>query len=576
MRRTVPSALARLCSIAFALALVSTAAAAPAFAAPSRPSIAPSAAPAVDAPADSTLARTDRPDPDNDTIGWENGYWHNESIAVDQTDGDALNDTELEAYVARSMARVEYLREAEFESTVPVSVISREEYRNLSAGGGGDDPNRTEFNRWNDQVWEGLFVIGESSGSGETIGQTTGSSVLGFYSPTRDEITIVTGTPDAPTISNATLIHELVHALQDQRYDLTNATYRGATQDGDLAIDGVVEGEANYIEDRYIQRCGAEWDCVETPQAGGGGGGGGGSPPNLGVLITLLNPYSDGPLYVAEIVEEGGWDAFEERFVDPPVSTEQVIHRTDEVPTPIAFVDESTGDWDTFPTDNPQLGQNGSDTVGEASIYAMFWYQARTYGADTIDPNGLFDDEGEYDTYNYDAEPSAGWANDRLFPYRTGDGDDAAYGYVWVTEWDTERDAREFHDTYLRMLDAHDVRETDAGYHVVPSGPFADAFYVDLDGTRVTVVNGPTVDDVRDIRPSVAPDPDATPTPAPTADDVATTVATDTGGAGDDSGVDAGAGGDTSGTTETSGAGFGVVVAAAAVAVAGLLARRRD
>jgi len=576
MRRSAPHPLSRLGALVFALALVCTAVATPFAAAASPAATAPLAADAETdrlAGASDTAARQEAPpDPDSDVIGWEDGYWHNESVDVDQSDG--LSDEELDAYVARAMARVEYLREAEFDSDVPVSTITREEYRNRSSGGGSGDASRTEYNRWNDQVWEGLFIVGESTGSGDAIGETTGSSVLGFYSPTRDEITIVTDSPDSPTINNATLVHELVHALQDQRYDLTNETYRASTQDGDLAVDGVVEGEANYIETNYAQRCGAEWECVDTPQAGGSGGGGG-SGPNLGVLLTLLNPYSDGPVYVNEIVEEGGWDAFEERFQDPPASSEQVIHRTDEAPRSIEFTDRGTNGWSTFPRDNPQLGQNGSDTVGEASIYAMFWYQAREYQADTINPNGLFQTSDPYDTYNYDAEPSKGWANDRLFPYRTGEDDDAEYGYVWVTEWDTETDAREFHDTYLRMLDAHDVRETDEGYYVVSDGPFADAFLVRLDGERVTIVNGPTVDDVQDIRPGLEPgeaDPDGT---GDGSDVTETTTADETGGTGDDTGDNADAGDDTSGTTEVSGVGFGFGVATAAVAIAGLLARRR-
>ncbi|WP_432764837.1 Hvo_1808 family surface protein [Halobaculum limi] len=505
-------------------------------------------------------------DPDSDVIGWEDGYWHNESIDVDQSDG--LTDAELDAFVARAMARVEYVRQAEFDKTVPVSVISREEYRNRSNGGG--DANRTEFNRWNDQVWEGLFIVGESTGSGEALSQTTGSSVLGFYSPTRDEITIVTDSPDSPTISNATLVHELVHALQDQQYDLTNATYRGTTQDGDLAISGVVEGEANYIEARYAERCGAEWDCVETPSSGSSGSSGPG--PNLGVLLTLLNPYSDGPVYVADIVEEGGWEAFDEAFRNPPTSSEQVIHLTDDEPTPIEFTDTGTNGWSTFPRDNPQLGQNGSDTVGEASIYAMFWYQAREYGADTINPNSLFQTDAEYDTYNYDAEPSEGWGNDRLFPYRNGEGDDAEYGYVWITEWDTREDAREFHDTYLRMLEAHDVERTDDGYLVVPDGPFEDAFLVQLNDTRVTIVNGPTVDDVQDIRPGLAPQ-SATTTPASTV----TAASADTTESSSDTNADAttAADDDTDTPTETTTPGFGVAIAVAAVAALGVLARRR-
>ncbi|UIO99730.1 Hvo_1808 family surface protein [Halobaculum sp. CBA1158] len=575
MRTPSPQTVGRFVAVAFAVALVCSAVA-PAFAATPRSASDPARVPAVSAdtagqPATNSGATQSAPaDPDSDVIGWEDGYWHNESIDVDQSDG--LSDEELRAYVARAMARVEYIREEEFDSRVPVSIITREEYRNQSAGGGGSD----EYNRWNDQVWEGLFIVGESTGSGEAIGGTTGSSVAGFYSPTNDAITIVTDSPDSPTINNATLVHELVHALQDQQYDLTNETYRGQTQDSDLAIDGVVEGEANYIETRYAQRCGDEWDCVDTPQAGGGGGGGG-PGPNLGILITLLNPYSDGPAYVNELIEEGGWDAFEERFRNPPVSTEQVIHRTDETPRELSFEDEGTNGWETFPRDDPRLGENGSDTVGEASIYAMFWYQAREYQANTINPNGLFQGtESPYDTYNYESPPSDGWDGDRLFPYRNGEGDDAEYGYVWLTAWDSEEDAEQFHDTYLRMLDAHDVRETDEGYYVVPDGPFEDAFLVRLDGDRVTIVNGPTVEDVADIRPSLDP---ATETPA---DETATPTDGDGDAGGDDTPDDSadttepGDTGDTDdGVTETDGAGFGFGVAAAAVAVAGLLARRR-
>ncbi|QLG60804.1 Hvo_1808 family surface protein [Halorarum salinum] len=523
------------------------------------PSLAPVAAatPGEQVAAAGTWADDAPPDPENDTIGWENGVWHNESIHVDQSDG--LNDTELELFVARSMARVEYVREEEFDETVPVEILSREEYRNQTEGRMGDRP---EYNRWNDQVWEAMFVVGEDTGSAEAIGETQGTSVAGFYSPRDDEIKIITGTPEEPTVSNATLVHELVHALQDQQYDLTNETYTAHTQDGDLGVNGVVEGEANYVESRYSERCGEEWNCVETPDSGGGDGGN----PNLGVLLTIFNPYSDGPVYVNELVQEGGWDAFEERFEDPPRSSEQIIHVTDEEPESMEFEDTARNGWETY----PDRGQNGSDTVGEASIFAMFWYQASQYGADTVNPRTLFDVENEYDTYNYDAEPSNGWANDRVFPYRNGEGEDARNGYVWKTAWDTEADATEFNDAYLRMLEAHDARETDDGYYVVPDGPFEDAFLVVRDGREVIIVNGPTVEDVEDIRPALAAGT-ATSTPeGPTA-----TPTDENGGSGEN-----GAKGGNDGTatsanpTETTGAGFGFLVAVAAVGIAALLARR--
>jgi hypothetical protein len=172
-------------------------------------------------------------------------------------------------------------------------------------------------------------------------------------------------------------------------------------------------------------------------------------------------------------------------------------HRTDEEPTAIEYEDRARGDWETF----PNQGQNGSDTVGEASMYVMFWYQARNAAADTIDPREIGNVQSRYDTYNYESEPSAGWGNDRLYPHQKQTADGTEYGYVWVTEWDTEADAREFQRAYRAILDAHDAEQRAERTYVVPDGEFEDAFRVTRSGTRVTIVNGPTVDDLGDIRP---------------------------------------------------------------------------
>jgi hypothetical protein len=133
-------------------------------------------------------------------------------------------------------------------------------------------------------------------------------------------------------------------------------------------------------------------------------------------------------------------------------------------------------------------------------MFAMFWSQAREANADTINPRGLFETDSDLDTYNYAADPSAGWANDRVFPYHRGSGADAEYGYVWVTEWDTERDAREFLRAYRAILRAQGGSEEAENVWVIPDGPYADAFRVTRQGTRVVVVNAPERGDLSDVR----------------------------------------------------------------------------
>jgi hypothetical protein len=477
-------------AVTLSLLLVLAGCAAPA----DEPSLAGGGAGAVSDTSDIASPDANFSDPDGDPLGWEAGYWYNESIDVDQSDG--LSDAELDAYVARSMARVEYLRHEEFTENVSVDVLSRAEYRQRSANRSANQSAEAEaFGEWNNQVWEALFVTGEGNDSQEAISGTQGSSVAGFYSPRDDAITIITNSPESPTIDNATLVHELTHALQDQHYDLTSEKYSAETQDGELAVDGAIEGDAKYVELRYASMCGGEWTCVSTPAAGGSGGSG--SSVNYGIFLTIFQPYSDGPVYVHDVVERGGWEAVDEMLRNPPVSTEQTIHSTDEEPVPIEYQSRATNGWSTF----AEQGQGGSDTVGEASIFTMFWYQARTANADTVPVRSIAETESRYDTYNYDGVPSNGWANDRLFPYEKSTGSGEEYGYVWVTEWDTEGDAQEFRDAYLNILAAHDAAERGENTWVIEDGPFADAFRVRMDGTRVVIVNGPTVDSVNDIRP---------------------------------------------------------------------------
>jgi PGF-CTERM protein len=471
-------------------------------------------------------------------------------VSVDQSDG--LSEDELTAYVARSMARVEVLRNREFNTTVPVSVISRETFRNRSL----NQSTNASAAAWNNQVWEALFIVGEETDAQQTLQATSGASVAGFYDPQADEIKIITPAPSQPVIDNSTLIHELTHALQDQYFNISRAKYHGETQDEQLAVDGLLEGEAAYIQEIYVQRCGAVWSCVDTPARFAQNRNGGGQP-NLGVLLVLLQPQSDGPVYIKQLVERGGWDAVTQSFEQPPSSSEQIIHTTDERPMPIPFQDTAARGWKLF----PDQGSNGSGTVGESSLYAMFWYQARTASAQTIDLRSLFRTEDEFDRFNYVSEPSAGWANDRVFPYRKQTGIDTHFGYVWVTAWDTEADAAEFKAAYLEILEAQDATRIDNPTWVIESGPFADAFRVVQRGNRVVIVNGPTVEALDALRPGLADRQTGDPTPTlapPTETPTPGTTAARTR------------------TTTTPVPGFGIVVALIGLAIVLVLAHRKQ
>jgi hypothetical protein len=412
-------------------------------------------------------------DPPRDVLGWEAGYWHNESIAVNQSDG--LDPAEREAFVARTMARVEYIREREFTEPVPVEVVSRAEYREQNVF-------RAPDSAWAEQQWEALFLIDEETSVSETFSTLYGSNVLGYYSPSEDRIVVVSDSP-TPAMDRATLAHELVHALQDQVFGLPPGQ---PTRDGSLARNGIVEGDARYVELLYERRCAdGEWDCVPTPDRESSG-----PAPNRGVLLTVLQPYADGPTLVHELRQRGGWDAVDAAYETLPASTEQTIHPErypDEEPRTVRVPDRSNGAW------RPIDHDPATETLGEASIYAMFWANH------IVRDEELTTGTGRFSYYNYSHPRSDGWAGDAFVAYTNGSDGRHGYGYVWATEWDSEAEAEQFRSSYVLLLKLRHgaalVDGTDDVYEVT-EGPYADAFRVTRTGDRVVIVNAPRVADL--------------------------------------------------------------------------------
>ncbi|MFB6093945.1 MAG: Hvo_1808 family surface protein [Halanaeroarchaeum sp.] len=445
------------------------------------------------------------PDPTNDVLGWEDGRWYNESISVTQDDG--LNDSEIAVVVDRAMARVEYVRRLEFRRDVPVEIVSRATYRNETQRQFSGVPTNASLHQ--DVKFEALFVTGETQSAIAQQQENRAASVLGYYSPAQDRIVIISSDTQSPNMDEITLAQELFHALQERRFNVSR--YHAPTEEGHNAVSGIVEGDANYVDHLYKQRCDGGWQCL-TPQASGGGGGGGGSSVNVGMLALRLQPYSDGPVFVQGVREDGGWAAVNDVYAAPPRSTEQTIHpqtyRTDD-PQTVHVEDLSSAAWSI-----PDLGAHSVEYArfGEAGTYVALWYSNyRAAAAEDPTSSALIpaadffspDAASSLDQYDYDHRYTRGWDGDRLYPYvRETSAETGETGYVWKTVWDTPADAREFLEGYSALLSFHGAERVanHPGTYRIPEGPYADAFYVVQRGTTVLIVNAPTVDALSGVR----------------------------------------------------------------------------
>lgn len=419
------------------------------------------------------------------TIGWVDGYRYDDSLDVDPADG--LNDSELSAYVARTKARVEKIRGLNFEESVPVEVISRAEYRSRS----GDGSTSPEVAAFRNQVWEAQFLVGEDTDAGDALEAVYGSSVQGYYSPGAGEIVLVSNTPNNLTVDRRTLVHELTHALQDQHLGLNTGA---PTIDQRRARQGATEGDANYVQYRYEDRCGDEWECLALPVASRSGSG----DYDEGVFVALFQPYSEGPAFVDSLRERGGWDLVNEAIASRhPASTEQTTHPAKfgrDQPRSVRVADRSSARWSRFGD-----GEPGRETVGEASLYAAFWSNG------IIDHDHLSSDDDPDSRYNYSHPITHGWDGDTIVPYQTEDGQ---FGYVFASVWDGEENATEFREAYERMLvEAHNATEVRDGVYRIPEDdPFDDAFRVSQEGDRVVVVNAPSVDELDGVHAATSGD----------------------------------------------------------------------
>jgi hypothetical protein len=450
---------------------------------------------------DPGMSQTPAPDPSEDVIGWENGVWHDDPLPVDASDG--LNGSELGLVVNRSMARVEYLRRVEFDRVVPVEVITRAEFADQVEGGGSGDVNRSRA-QFRNTKFEALFLVGEGTNADQRRRNNTKNTVLGYYAPAKDRITIISET-ETPTVTERTLAHELVHAYQWGRYDMSRLF--GPTMEERNAGRAVFEGVARYLDRRYDDRCGGEWACVSPPPDPNGSDGGGGGDVHRGLALLQYFPYSDGPVLVDHQRRKGGWDAVADLYTDPPESTEQVIdpelYRIDP-PSDVTVRNRSNEAWTRV---RPPGNGPGFESVGQPGLTAMFAYPAYDdRGPRPVIPRSAFQnlEDGALDRsdpFTYDVPPADGWDGDKMYVYANESG---ATGYVWRLAWDTGADAREFADAYRRLLRYWGGEPRGGVWHIPESeSQFGDTFAFRVDGSTVTIVNGPGVGDLEGIHAPV-------------------------------------------------------------------------
>ncbi|MCY3647081.1 MAG: hypothetical protein OXH07_08915 [Chloroflexi bacterium] len=154
--------------------------------------------------------------------------------------------------------------------------------------------------------------------------------VLGFYSTDHKTLWVVTekegvGLEELAPRQRQTLVHEIIHALQDYHFDL-DATFDSLTGnlDAELAFTSVVEGDAVVHTNRHSMR------SLALPAAGGVFFLAAGNQPAripAPVLRTLYFPYRTGASWAGFVLVNEGTEALNAMLAEPPTATTLILHR---------------------------------------------------------------------------------------------------------------------------------------------------------------------------------------------------------------------------------------------------------
>jgi hypothetical protein len=239
--------------------------------------------------------------------------------------------------------------------------------------------------------------------------------LAGYYEPADGTMYMANDLPDDEAV--ATLAHELVHALQDQHWNLGDRSkYRPGDGDRSEAVSALAEGDAtSAMFDVMIERAapGQHKTALDMPDdlfgeqiRAGMNDGPGAKAPHI-MKTSLVAPYIYGTLFVHALRRQAGWFSVNQAWDDPPTTSEQFLHvdkwRAKEPPLAVAA---------------PVLGSLGAgwrseDEDSEGELGARLAYE------EWMDPKAA-------------ADLSAGWGGDRGVLLRNGD----QAAYAWRLRYD--------------------------------------------------------------------------------------------------------------------------------------------
>jgi hypothetical protein len=261
--------------------------------------------------------------------------------------------------------------------------------------------------------------------------------VAGFYDPKTQFFYLASWIP--MTEQKTVIAHELVHALQDQHFNLKRFDkWPKDDSDAETAAHALAEGDATIVMYEYdFNEKGIPFDVTKLPSLtelllAEGVDNDDKKFPVLSSAPRVLKeglqfPYFYGAGFVQAIMKKGGWSKVSEAYTTLPASTEQIMHPekflANENPVKIELADLSAAlgrDWKRIDT----------------NVNGEFGYQV------------LLE---EFLSKHTARNAAGGWGGDKYVAYESKQTNDLMVAQF--TTWDSSRDAQDFFDAYCERIE---------------------------------------------------------------------------------------------------------------------------
>lgn len=346
--------------------------------------------------------------------------------------------------VRQMQALVEDARQLRFKTDVSTEILDLAAFRKrlLASSPSPDDDYLDAQTR----MLEVMGAVPEGTNLTAALKEFGAAQVIGFYDPATDEM-VSTGGERLTPLDRMTLAHELVHALEDQNFNLSFIDELSDACDDDAARAAlaVAEGSATAYSFRVVEEHFTAEDKLKIAEMTTDPGQEFDIPEGVPDFIVdyLTWPYLAGYRFVEFRRSRGGDAAVDELFVDPPSSTEQILH-------PAKYGTDEPQAVDV-PDIAPELGPGWKDlAVSEAGEDFVSIYLQQ----------GMETPKAQVAASGWDGGTARGWSY----------GDQAVV--VLGTAWDSQSEAEQFGSAARRFAEGKGIP-----HEVLQAGERVDVVY---------------------------------------------------------------------------------------------------